>query len=194
VHAASDSEERLSTRRIREVVADVPDTLVLERHRDLEGRRKTVWVRRAILGLIALFVLLGVANVFGQRPATTYARAPAATLKLYAPSRLRGGLLFSARFHVYAHADLKKATLVLDPGWAEGMSINTIEPSPVGEASKDGRLSLDLGHIPAGQSHILFVQFQVNPTNVAWHRPARVELDDGNQRVLRIDHSFTIFP
>jgi hypothetical protein len=28
------------------------------------------------------------------------------------------------------------------------MSMNTIEPSPIGEASDDGRLVLDLGHFP----------------------------------------------
>jgi len=83
---------------------------------------------------------------------------------------------------------------VLDPGWAEGMAVNTIEPGPLGEASKNGRISLQLGHIPAGQSYILFMQFHVNPTNVAWHRPQNVELDDGNTRVLVIHRSITIFP
>ncbi len=33
-----------------------------------------------------------------------------------------------ARFRVTAKQDLKKATLVLDPGWAENITINTIEP------------------------------------------------------------------
>src|SRR5437870_3189213 len=172
----------------------VPDTLVLKRHRDLEGpHRYSIWTRRTFIGLVTLIAALGLANLFGQRPSTTTARAGAATLRLYAPAHLRGGLLFSARFHVYAHRNLKKATLVLDPGWAEGMSINTIEPSPIGEASKDGKLSFDLGHIPAGSSYILWMQFQVNPTNVG-RRSQDVELDDGNQRIARIDRVITIFP
>jgi len=83
---------------------------------------------------------------------------------------------------------------VLDQGWAEGMAINTIEPSPVGEASRNGRLSFQLGHIPAGRSFILFMQFQVNPTNVAWHRPQDVELDDGNDKLLTIDRDIVIYP
>jgi hypothetical protein len=99
-----------------------------------------------------------------------------------------------ARFHITAKQDLKKAILKLDPGWAEGMSLNTIEPSPVGEASDNGRLSFELGHIPAGQSFILFMQIQVNPTNVAWHRPQNVELDDGDTVVTRIHRSITVFP
>jgi hypothetical protein len=176
-------------------VADVPDTLVLRRHRDLEGLgRFGVWARRAILAAIALFCVLGLANVFGQRPATIEAEVPAAKLKLYAPDAVRGGDFMEARFHITAKQDLKKAILKLDPGWAEGMSLNTIEPSPVGEASDNGRLSFELGHIPAGQSFILFMQFQVNPTNVAWHRPQNVELDDSDTVVTRIHRSITVFP
>jgi hypothetical protein len=175
-------------------VADIPDAIVLNRHRDFVGRRYAVWPRWLGLGLITLFCVLGLANVFGQRPTTSTRAVPAAKLTLYAPTRLRGGLLFSARFRISAQRELKNAILVLDPGWAEGMAINTIEPSPLGEASKNGRLSLQLGHIPAGESHILYVEFQVNPTNVAWHRSQNVELDDGDTRVLAIKHSIVIYP
>jgi hypothetical protein len=176
-------------------VADVPDLLVLKRHRDVDyaGRHGPL-IRRVVLGLIAGVSILALFNVFGQRPVTTVASAPAATLKLYAPEHLRSGLLWSARFHIYANEDLKQATLVLDPGWAESMSINTIEPSPIGEASKNGRLSLSLGHIPKGESHILFIQVQVNATNVAWRRSQDVELDDGDKRILVLHHHVTIYP
>jgi hypothetical protein len=175
-------------------VADVPDTIVLKRHRDFVSRRYTLWPRWLILGLIAIFCVLGLLNVFGQRPSTVSAATTSAKLTIYAPTRLRGGLLFSARFHITARRELKNATLVLDPGWAEGMSINTIEPSPLGEASKDGRLALQLGHVPAGGSFILFMQFQVNPTNIAWHRSQDVELDDGDAKVLTIDRHIVIYP
>jgi hypothetical protein len=176
-------------------MADIPDGLVLKRHRDLAGIRPFgVWTRWIVLGLITLAALLGLLNVFGQRPITQNASAPVASLKLYAPEHLRGGLLWSARFHIRANEEMKDATLVLDPGWAEGMSINTIEPSPIGEASKNGRLSFELGHIPKGGSYILFMQFQVNPTNVAWRRPQNVELDDGNKQILVLHHHATIYP
>jgi hypothetical protein len=175
-------------------VADVPDTLVLKRHRDFVGRRYTLWPRWVILGLLTLFCALGLLNVFGQRPAKVSAAAPAAKLTLYAPTKLRGGLLFSARFHITAVRELKNATLVLDPGWAEGMAINTIEPSPLGEGSTNGRLTFQLGHVPAGESYILFMEFQVNPTNIAWHRPQNVELDDGDTKVLTIKRDVVIYP
>jgi hypothetical protein len=175
-------------------VADVPDTIVLKRHRDFIGRRYTLWPRWTILALITLFCLLGLLNLFGQRPTTASASAPAAKLTVYAPTKLRGGLLFSARFHITAVRELKNAILVLDPGWAEGMSINTIEPSPLREGSKNGRLAFQLGRVPAGESHILFIEFQINPTNIAWHRPQNVELDDGDTKVLTINRDVVIYP
>ena len=175
-------------------VIDVPDGLTLERHRDLKDIRATPWPRRVILAVLTGFLVLGALNVFGQHPWTSTASASAAELKLYAPTHLRGGLLFSARFHVTARRDLKNAILILDPGWAEGMAINTIEPSPLGEGSSDGRLTLQLGHIAKGASYVLYMQFQVNPTNLAWHRPAGVTLTDGSTRIARIDRSYDIYP
>jgi hypothetical protein len=176
-------------------MADVPDGLVLKRHRDLEGmHRGGIWIRRGVIALLTIFALLGLANLFGQRPSTVQADVPAATLSLYAPTAVRGGLFMEARFHITAKRDLKKAILKLDPGWGEGMSMNTVAPSPVSETSDNGRFSFTLGHIAAGHSFILFLQFQVNPTNVAWHRPQNVELDDGDQVLLRIHRTITVFP
>ncbi len=175
-------------------MADVPDLLVLKRHRDLEGLRRVPWPRRTVIAAIVALSVLGLLNVFGQRPVTSIARSPAASLKLYAPTHLRGGLLFSARFHVYAHRDLKNAILVLDSGWAEGMSINTIEPSPLGQGSSHGRLTLQLGHIAKGSSYILFIQAQVNPTNLAWHRDAGVTLEDGSKPLVHIPRRLDIYP
>jgi hypothetical protein len=176
-------------------VPDTPDMLVLRRHRDLVGVRPYgLWSRWIVLGLLTVLAILALLDVFGQRPVTQTATAPSASLDLYAPEHLRSGLLWSARFHIHAHDELKKATLVLDPGWAEGMAINTIAPSPIGEASRNGRLAFELGHIPKGKSFVLYMQFQVNATNVAWRRPQNVELDDGDKRILLLHHHVTIYP
>jgi hypothetical protein len=174
-------------------VAGVPDGITLKRDRDLEGRTWEIWVRRGAFALLPLVVLLALLNVFGQHPSTWTTAGPAASLKLYAPARVRSGVLYEARFHIVAKRDLKNATVRLSPGWLEGMTLNTVEPSPIGEASSNGNLTFELGHIPQGNSYLLFLQFQTNPTNVG-HRPATVTLLDGDEELLHIDRTITIFP
>jgi hypothetical protein len=174
-------------------VADVPDELTLRRNRDLEGMESRPWTRRVLVALIAVPLVLALLNVFGQRPGTVSAASPAAKLSVYAPAHLRSGLYFEARFHIDAIRDLKHATLVLDPGWLEGTQVNTIEPSPLNEASRNGRLALDLGHIAAGHSHLLFIQAEANPTNVG-RRSQQVDLYDGNTHLLTIHRRVTIWP
>lgn len=174
-------------------MTDIPDGVVLKRDRDLDGRGWEIWVRRVLLALVCAVPVAALFNVFGQNPDTKTLVAPAASLKVYAPSHLRGGLLYEARFHITAREELKEATLVLGSGWLEGMTVNTIEPSPVGEASNNGRLSLDLGHIPAGESYVLYMQFQVNPTNVG-RRTQTVELKDGETSLLSYERELTVFP
>jgi hypothetical protein len=173
-------------------MADTPAFLTIRRNRDRAGVHE-VRARRVLLLVVALVLLLGLLNVFGQRPATSEAGTGAASLKVYAADRVRGGLYYEARFTVTARQDVKDAQLVLDSGWAEGITINTIEPSPLGEASRDGKLVLDLGHVPAGTSYILYLQLQVNPTNVG-HRSQDVALYDGDKFLTSVDRTVTVFP
>jgi hypothetical protein len=174
-------------------VAGAPDTIKVTQHRDLRGRLWQIWVRRVLMSLVALIPIVALFNLFGQRPVTSNAAAPAASLKVYGPTHLRGGLLYMTRFQITARTDVKKAILILSPGWAEGITINTIEPSPIGEGSSNGRLTFQLGHIPAGGSYLLFMEFQVNPTNVG-HRAQDVTLADGSTALLTIHRNVTVFP
>jgi len=174
-------------------VSRTPDTFVLRRDRDLEPRSREIWIRRSLFGLICVVPVLALLNVFGQRPETTTATAGAAQLSVSAPSRVRGGLLYQARFHITAKKKVAQAELVLDRGWLDGMTINTIEPSPASQSSVNGKLGLDLGPIPAGQSYLLVVDFQVNPTNVG-HGPQTVWLYDGNRSLVTVHRTITVFP
>jgi hypothetical protein len=170
-----------------------PEGLTLKRHRDLTGRESRPYVRWAILTLLGLLCALGLLNVFGQRPATDSAAASGAELEVYAPERLRSGLFFMARFTIEAEEEIEAATLVLDPGWLEGITLNTAAPSPVGEANRDGKLALDLGRVRAGTKHVLFLHFQVNPTEIG-RRPQNVALYDGERELLTIDRTVTVYP
>lgn len=174
-------------------MTNAPEGLTLAHHRDLKGRERRPWARRTLLSLITLLLLLGLLNAFGQRPQTSVAEGPVASLKVYSPQRLRSGLFFESRFTIEARREIENATLVLDAGWLEGMTLNTLAPSPVGEANRDGKIALELGHVPAGDTHRLFLHFQVNPTNVG-RRAQDVELRDGEKLLLHLDRDVTIFP
>jgi hypothetical protein len=174
-------------------VAAVPDGIDLGRHRDLDGREWHPWVRRALLGLLLVFLLLALLNLFGQRPSGAEASNAEATLKVYSPTKVRSGLFFEGRFTVEAKKELKQATLALSQGWFEGITVNTIEPGPISEASRNGTPTFELGHIPAGERHVLYIQFQVNPTNVG-RRSIDVELYDGERKLLGIHRTLTIWP
>jgi hypothetical protein len=174
-------------------MADVPDAIVLARHRDLEGRLGFIWVRRALVAAFALVPLLALLNAFGQRPSTSVADSAAARLEVSAPSRVRGGLLYTTRFRIDARRDLEDATLVLADGWVEGMTLNTLEPSPESESSENGRLALHLGRVPAGQVHELWLAVQVNPTNVG-RRSQDVVLRDGPAQLVTVSRTVTVFP
>jgi hypothetical protein len=175
-------------------VADAPDGIVLRRHRDLAGRRWHPWLRRGLLGLVGFVALLAMLDTFGQSPSTERATAAgSATLAIQAPTAVRGGLLFQARFTIETESELKDATLVLGRGWLDGLTVNTIEPGPVNEASRDGELALELGHLPAGTRYVLYVEYQVNPTTIS-RRTLTTELDDGEQQILTLDRDLTIYP
>jgi hypothetical protein len=165
----------------------------LTRHRDRRGKRADPWIKLAGLGVLLAIVVLALLDVFGQRPATSTASSTTARLQLYAPSTVRGGLLYTARFRIDALGDIKRAILVLAPGWADQYTFNGVSPQPISEASADGKVSLTLGHIPAGEHYTLFLSLQVNPTNVG-HHGQTVWLYDGQTKLASIQHEITIWP
>jgi hypothetical protein len=174
-------------------VADQPDGIVLTRHRDLKGRSWHPWLRRALVGVVALVLLLALFGFVGQSTSTTRAEAAAATLAVDAPDAVRGGLLYQARFTIVARQELNQATLVLNEKWIDGLTVNTIEPSPVNESSRDGKLALELGHLAAGARYVLFLDYQVNPTTVG-SRTLKAELEDGEQPVASLSRNLKIWP
>jgi hypothetical protein len=147
-----------------------------------------------VLTLLGLLVVAPAAlNAFGQRPAERAASAPAATLRLSAPERVRGGLFFQSRIDIRATRAIDHPRLVLDPGWVEGMQVNSIEPAPVGEATRDGRVVLSYDALAAGDVLRVWLQFEVNPTNVG-RRSYAIELDDAERAVARVAPKITVLP
>jgi hypothetical protein len=171
-----------------------PEGLTLEHHRDLSGRERWPAARWVLLGLLGFVLLLGLLNVFGQYPTESTTRAAGgAELSVSAPRALRGGLFFQARYRVVASVEIEEATLVFDPGWLEDITLNTVEPGPIGEASRDGMIALELGRIPAGQEYRLFLHFQVNPTAIG-RRSQDLFLYDGERLLATIERDAFIWP
>jgi hypothetical protein len=175
------------------MASGLPDGLTVERSRDLRGRAGHVWYRRSLLGLVAVLPALALLNVFGQRPTVTSAHGLSADLQVTAPARLRSGLIFQVRVQVIAHRNLGMAQLVFDRGWWESMSVNSIEPNPSNQSSQNGRVVLSYGKLAAGHSMVVWIYFQVNPTNVG-ERRENVELLDGSASIIGVHRSLTIFP
>jgi hypothetical protein len=152
-----------------------------------------IWVRWALVTCIAALPVLALANVFGQHAATSTASAPAADVRLTAPSRLRGGLVFQVKVTIAAHRPLKELALSFASGWWDSMTVNTITPAPSAESSKDGHVVLEFGELPAGHKDEIWMELQVNPNNVG-NRDADVTVLDGEQPLAHIHRSLTIFP
>jgi hypothetical protein len=150
-------------------------------------------VRRTVLLLLGVWALLALANVFGQHPQTSHASASFASLEVQSPSRLRGGLIFQTRITVHARTRIAHPTLVMQHGWFESMSINSILPNPVSQTSDDGTVRLGLPAIPAGHSWTTWIYFQVNPTNVG-RRSEDVVLEGGAGNRVAVHRSVTVFP
>src|SRR4051812_26900551 len=104
--------------------------------------RPGLWARRVMVTILAAVVVLALLNTFGQKPVKTTDAAPAATLTLQAPERVRGGLFFQSRVDVLPRRPIERPRLVLAFGWLEGMQVNSIEPAPDSESSRDGRVVL----------------------------------------------------
>lgn len=149
--------------------------------------------RSAGLAVCAVLVVLGLLNVFGQESESRAVEGPRARLDLDAPSRLRSGLIWQAKFEIGARAAIAEPVLVLDGGWLENMSLNTVEPAPDGEATEAGRLALTYPPLAAGEMLTVWLQFQVNPQWPGRHSQG-VAVRDGEVPLATLRRSLTVFP
>ncbi len=152
-----------------------------------------LWARRAVLTVFAVIAVLGLLDVFGQGTTQTAASTPAAVVRLTAPAAVRGGLFFQSRVEIRARHAIAHPRLVLHEGWVEGMQFNSIEPNPVSEAGRDGRVVLGYDGLGAGERLVVWMEFEVNPTT-AGRRSYGLELDDGATRIAAIDRHITVYP
>ena len=157
------------------------------------GLRFGLWPRRLLILGFALFSAVALWGVIGQRDSESEAAGPGVRMVVSAPSTVRGGLFFQTTIEIIAEAPVEHPRLVLDEGWLEGMQVNSIEPAAESESSRDGRLVLSYGALERGDRLKVWMQFQVDPTQ-AGRRSHGVELDDGTQRLARVDRELMVLP
>jgi hypothetical protein len=112
---------------------------------------------------------------------------------LAAPETVRGGLFFQSRIEIRALTAIEHPRLVLGEGWFEGMQVNSIEPAAESETSRDGRVVLSYGALEPGDVLRIWLQFQVEPTNIGT-RDYSVELDDEDRLLVRIPRTIRVLP
>jgi hypothetical protein len=172
---------------------DLPQGIDLPRHRDFEGKAAGQWLRHAFLLLLAVFVIAALLNAFGAQPQTQEAGAAAGTLKITAPERVRGGLLYQARLEIHASEPIGAPTLVFDKGWIEETTINTVQPEPAETASDSRHLKLRYPPLAPGRSLAVYISLQANPNDVGTHN-ADVALYDAGEEIASIDRTQLNFP
>ncbi len=167
--------------------------LELARHRDLVGRREH-WGRRAVTAVLVVFVLLAAANQFGQQPSTSRAATANASMTVSTPSRLREGLIFQTRVDLTAGRTLARPSLTLSGGWFDGVTLNSVQPSPMSQASAGPGVVFTFPTLPAGRRMTVWFEWSVNPPTVAWQRGVQITLAARATPLLTLHRSVTIFP
>ncbi|HWC33316.1 MAG TPA: hypothetical protein VG650_00690 [Mycobacteriales bacterium] len=153
-----------------------------------------VRLRRGAMCLLAAVVVVALTNTVGQRAGTAHAVAAQAQLDVRAPTAVRPGLLFQAKITVTAHASLPKTQLVLSSGWADGLTLNTAEPSPSTQQSgPQGSLVFNLGTLQPGQAWVEYLEYQVNPTSIS-RRTQVVTVLSNAVPVVTVRRTMTIVP
>lgn len=174
-------------------MADLPQGIDLSRHRDFTGKLPGQALRHVFLFLLVVFIAAALLNAFGAHPSTSEAGAAAATLKVTAPERVRGGLLYQARIEIHALEPIGAPTLVLDKGWIEEITINTLEPEPA-ETTTDARhLKIRYPPLQPGRVLDVYIALQANPNNVGTHDQG-VALYDADEEIASIDRTQVNFP
>ena len=172
----------------------VPQGLTLKHHRDLADREARPIVRQVLVALVAVVLLLGLFNLFGQAVNVSSAESSAARFEVSAPTKLRGGIFFQARFIIEAIEELENATIVLDPDWLEDITLNTVAPAPGRErragtaVSRSSSAASPLATSTASTSTSRSTRPRVG------QRSQDVELYDGDELLLSVDRDAIVWP
>ena len=125
-------------------------------------------------------------------PRTQRRRRP--TLEVQSPENLRGGLIFQARFTITARERLAQAHA--DPSaWLVRVDVGQLDRPRRGAGKTRATAVVRLTYPPlaAGSSRVVWIYFQVNPTNLG-QRSQDVVLSDGSRQLAAVHRSVRVWP
>ena len=185
----------IGSRRYPSSVTALPDLLDRKQHVDLEKRGLERWLVGAVIVVARGVSALGLANVFGQKVETKSATAAAADLEVEAPSAVRSGFdLPGPSSPLRRTSRLDEPRLVLDSGWFDGFTINTMSPDTKEWVMRDGRNVLSYDPLPAGTGPRRPPAVPGQPHDVRQPRPGRRTHGRKTRRSSRSRHETTVFP
>jgi hypothetical protein len=149
--------------------------------------------RRVVITILAVFVLLGAATVFGARTATVSASAGGIDLTVRYPAVSRPGL--AIRWIITVHRaggfdgpiDLGVTSRYLDL-----FDFNNLDALPTGTRT-DGELSIWTFDPPIGDTLVVAFDGRVEPAQ-QWGKPATVAVMNGTLPIVSVHYSTRLMP
>jgi hypothetical protein len=172
---------------------ELPEGLAAGRHRDLAGRGRYVWTRRAGLLLLCAFIGAALLNVFGQHSQTAVAQGAGTRLTLETPHALRGGDIYQVHLEISTTAGIANLRIHLSQGFLDGFTVNTVSPDASSQAGLNGPVALVYGRLDSGSRMEIFIEAQVNPNTVG-RRDWGIDIYDGTRLVTGVHRTITVFP
>ena len=147
-----------------------------------------------MLTIFAAIAVLGLARCLRTGHHPDGGERPGAVLNVSAPETVRGGLFFQSRDRdprARARSSIRGSSSTR----AGSRACRSTRSSPrrVSEASRDGRVVLSYDALAAGDRLRVWLQFEVDPTNVG-QRSYGLELDDAETRLAAVHRDITVLP
>jgi hypothetical protein len=107
---------------------------------------------------------------------------------------VRGGLIYQTRVDVTADRAVQRPVITLDGGWFDGMTLNSVNPSPASQTSGLGGATFQYPPLAAGETMTVWFEWSTNPTEVEWRHPRTVTVGDGGRELVHQTSTITVFP
>ena len=173
-----------------ETPARPPDGIGEEHARPPEGWRQHA--SPLALVVFGLVIALGLTGLLG-REAEWRAEANGVRLAVHSSEIIRNGEFFEMRISVEADEPIGELVVGVDEELWKDMTVNTMIPGAVEEASADGEFRFTFAELEAATRFILKVDIQVNPDIVAGN-DGTVTVYDGEAPLATTDVNITVLP